>query len=183
MILRVWNIAVLTLVATGLAAGVGPEVAQAQYKNGQIGVDVGYFFMEADSGLDEHGFLVALRGAYKASDHWWFTARAGVSFRGEQSNLSNSTVVLFHLQPVDARYYFLTDRIRPFVGVTTAFTFLANQTLPWGVGWAPGANAGIEIRLQRDMYIGFEVDGYYNLIFEGDDHFALTASSQLIFFL
>ena len=166
-----------------LGAMFGASTAEAQYKNGQIGFDVGYFFLEADSGLDEHAALVALRGAYKASDHWWFTARAGVSFRGEQSNLTNNTVVLFHLQPIDARYYFLTDRIRPFLGVTTAFTFLANHTLPWTVGWAPGVDGGIEIRLRRDLYLGFEIDTYYNLIFEGDDHIAVTATSQLLFFL
>lgn len=95
-----------------------PNLAEAQYKNGQVGVEGGYMFIGEDSGLEEHGILFSLRGAYKGTDRWWFSARAGLSFRGEQSTLSNQTVILFHLVPVDARYYFATDRFRPFVGVT-----------------------------------------------------------------
>lgn len=173
-----------TAVPLGLGPlGFGPRSAAAQYKNAQVGFDVGYSFMEEKSGLDAHAVLVALRGAYKASDNWWFSARAGVSFRGERGDRSDNTVVLLHLQPVDARYYFLTDRLRPFVGVTNAFTFLANETLPWNVGWSPGVNAGLEIRLRRDLYLGFEVDAYYNLVFEGPDHAAVTGTTQLLFFL
>jgi hypothetical protein len=162
----------------------GPAEGQAlaQYKSGQIGFEGGYMFIGRDAGLDSHGVLAALRGGYKASDRWWFSARAGVSFRGEQAT-SNRTVVLFHLVPVDARYYLATDAVRPFVGVTNSFQILANQSIPSSVFWGPGAVAGVETRLARDLFLGFQVDASWMFVFEGPDAPLVTATSQLIFFL
>ncbi len=160
-----------------------PRDAAAQYKNGQIGFEGGYMFLGEDAGLDSHGFLVALRAAYKASDHWWFSARAGVSFRGEAATNSERTVVLFHLVPIDARYYFQTDAFRPFVGVTNSFQILANQTIASGVFWGPGATAGMEFRLRRDMFLGVQVDASWMFVFEGRDAPLITTTTQLLFFL
>ena len=162
--------------------GVGGE-ARAQYKNGQIGFEGGYFLMGSKTLLKEHSFLLSLRGAYKGTDNWWFTARAGVSFRGEQSAISNRTVVIFNLMPVDARYYFLTDNLRPFVGVGSVFNFLFNQTIESSVFWGPQIEAGVEFRLRRDMFLGFEVDAGWALVFEGPDAPFVTATTQLLFFL
>lgn len=159
-----------------------PSAAEAQYKNGQIGFDGGYMFLGSKSLLDSHGFLLSLRGAYKASDHWWFTARAGVSFRGERQ-ASQNTVVLFHVVPIDARYYFKTDNFRPFVGVTNSFNLLFNQTIPSNVFWGPGVTAGMEFRLARDIFLGFEADAFWMFIFQGDDAPLITTSAQLTFFL
>lgn len=160
--------------------------AEAQYKNGQIGFEGGYFFLTntgSEGFLDPHGFLLALRGGYKGTDHWWFTARAGVSFRGEEDPLSNRTVVMFNLMPVDARYYFLTDNFRPFVGVGSTFNFLFNQSIETSVIWGPQATAGLEFRLRRDMFLGFQADAGWNFVFEGSDAPFVTLTSQLIFFL
>lgn len=162
--------------------GVAGE-AQAQYKNGLIGFEGGYFLMGKDSQLDEHSFLLALRGGYKGTDNWWFTARAGVSFRGEQNPLSNRTVVVFNLMPVDVRYYFMTDNLRPFVGVGSTFNFLFNQSIESSVFWGPQAEAGIEFRLRRDMFLALEVDAGYALVFEGPDAPFVTATAQILFFL
>jgi hypothetical protein len=171
------------LLALALAfAALAPREAAAQYKSGQIGLEGGYMFLGEDTGLDSHGFLLALRGGYKASDHWWFSARAGVSFRGEQG-FSNRTAVLFHLVPVDARYYFKTDAFRPFVGITNSFQLLANQSIQSSVFWGPGAVAGAEFRLARDMFLGVQLDASWMFVFEGPDAPLVTATSQLIFFL
>ncbi|MEQ8274931.1 MAG: hypothetical protein RMA76_20690 [Deltaproteobacteria bacterium] len=168
--------------ALGLATCLNSGSAEAQYKNGQIGFEGGYMFLGEKSELDSHGFLLGLRAAYKASDHWWFTARGAVSFRGEQGN-SNRTVVLLHLVPVDARYYFKTDRFRPFLGVTNSFNLLFNQTIDSSVFWGPGITGGAEIRLSRDIYLGLEADAFWMFVFEGDDAPLFTTTAQLIFFL
>ena len=173
--------AAAALLCLGLL-GVGGE-AQAQYKNGQIGFEGGYFLLGKDLGLDEHSFLLGLRGGYKGTDNWWFTARAGVSFRGEQNPLANNTVVIFHLMPVDARYYFLTDNFRPFVGIGSTFNFLFNQTIESSVLWGPQVIGGVEFRLRRDMFLGIQVDAGYAFVFEGPDAPFVTATSQLLFFL
>ena len=175
------RLAPLVVVLAGLFAGISE--AEAQYKNGQFGFEGGYFYLGKDSGLDEHGFLLGMRGAYKGTDHWWFSARTGVGFRGEQSTLSNNTVVVFHVMPVDVRYYFLTDTFRPFVAVGSSFNLLFNQTIEASVFWGPQVSVGAEFRLKRDLFFGVQFDGGYNFVFEGPDHFMSTATAQLLFFL
>ena len=139
------------------------------------------------TGLDQHGFLIGLRAAYKASDHWWFSVRAGLSFRGDQipnqGNFESNTVVLFHLVPVEARYYFLTDFTRPFVGISNSFQFLTNTEIDASVFWGPGVTAGIEFRLRRDLFLAFQADGYYMIAFGVDDAPLATFTTQLNFFL
>lgn len=174
----------ISLLALGLVslASAFPNTAHAQYKNGQFGFEGGYSFLGENAELDPHSFLVGMRGAYKASDHWWFSARAALSFRGEQ-NRSQKTVVLFHVVPVDVRYYFLTDSFRPFAGITNSFQFLFNKTVEQTVLWGPGVTAGMEIKLKRDLFLGFQVDGFWMFVFEGPDAPKVTATTQLIFFL
>lgn len=167
-------------------AFIGP--AQAQYKNNQFGFEGGYMFIDDGTGLDAHGALIGLRAAYKMTDHWWLSARAGLSFRGDVnpqlggSNRDN-TVVLFHVVPVEARYYFLTDFTRPFVGVTNSFQFLTNQETNTSVLWGPGVSAGIEFRLRRDLFLGFQVDAYYMIALDVDDAPLATFTTQVNFFL
>lgn len=156
--------------------------AEAQYKNAQFGFEGGYFFVGEKSMLTPHNFSIGLRGGYKSSDHWWFTARAHLSFPGDDAPAAN-TVVLLHLVPVDVRYYFLTDSFRPFVGVTNSFQLLFNQQIESSAFWGPGVTAGMEFRLRRDLYLGFQLDAYWMLVFEGDDAPLATMTTQLLFFL
>ena len=178
----------LLVTAFAAAAFLTPTAAHAQYKNNQFGFEGGYMFIGDGTGLNSHGFLVGLRAAYKASDHWWFSARAGLSFRGDENpelggSLKANTVVLFHLVPVEARYYFLTDSTRPFVGISNSFQFLTNQEIDANVFWGPGVTAGIEFKLRRDLFLGFQADGYYMLVFGQDDAPLATFTTQLNFFL
>ncbi len=175
---RRWWLALLIVVAGTAFSG----ESWAQYRGNQFGFEAGYSFLGKKAGLDSHGFLVGLRGAFKTTDHWWFSGRALVSFRGEQ-DFSNNTVVLLHVVPVDARYYLQTDYFRPFVGVTNSFQFLFNQTIDTNVLWGPGVTGGLEIRLKRDTFLAFQLDAYWMFVFEGPDAPLLTATSQLIFFL
>lgn len=169
----------LLLLLTALAF---PGAAQAQYKNGQFGFEAGYFFAGEDTGLTQNNFALGMRGAYKNTDQWWFSARALVSFPGEPGGRDN-TVVLLHLVPVDVRYYLKTDSFRPFVGITNSFQFLFNQDQESDVYWGPGATAGMEFRLRRDLFLGFQVDAFWMFVFQGPDAPLITANTQLIFFL
>lgn len=180
--MRALRLSLISLVFTFALIG-GARDAAAQYKSGQFGFEGGYMFLGEKTGLDSHGFLLGLRGAYKGSDNWWFTARAAVSFRGEQNSLRNNTVVMLHIVPVEARYYFATDSVRPFLGVTNSFQFLANSNLPSEVFWGPGLSGGAEFRLKRDLFLGFQADAFWMLVFEGPDAPLITATTQLIFFL
>jgi hypothetical protein len=159
------------------------DEAQAQYKNQQFGFEGGYSFLGEDSGLKPHSFLLGMRGGYKGTDHWWFTSRAAVSFRGEQNPLSNRTVVVFNVMPVDARYYFLTDTFRPFVGAGSTFNLLFNQSIESTVFWGPQATVGAEIKLQRDIFLGFQADLGWAFVFQGADAPFATMTTQLLFFL
>lgn len=165
-----------------LAALLAPREASAQYKNFTFGFEGGYFLLTKGSELKPHNFGLGLFGGYKLSDQWWLTGRAMVSFPGQLDNAPN-TVVLLHLTPVAARYYFLTDSFRPFVGITNAFHILINNTTAHDVFWGPGVTAGMEFKLKRDLYLGVEADAYWMFVFEGDDAQIVTATAQLIFFL
>jgi hypothetical protein len=159
-----------------------PRLAEAQYKDGQLGFEVGYGFYAPDLLLDEHNMMIGLRGAFKAEDHWWFSARGLLSFRGEQ-NISERTVVILHLVPVAARYYILTDSFRPFVGITNSFQFYFNSSRGTPVYWGPGAEVGVEIKLWRDVFLAFQADVYYMFGFESLDDPMFTLTAQLNFFL
>lgn len=169
-------------VLLGLAVLASPSRAEAQYKNNQIGFEAGYLYIGDDLGLKPSGVLAGLRGAYKASDHWWFTARAGLSFRGEVAYPDQTTVIL-HVMPIDARYYIQTDRVRPFIGVSNAFTKVFNSHIDGTLGWGPGATAGVEIFLSRDIFLGLQAEGFWTFVFEGPDVPQALFSVQLNFFL
>jgi outer membrane protein W len=156
--------------------------AEAQYKNGQFGFEAGYFFIGKDSQLTTHNFSVGMRGGFKLTDNVWFTGRAALSFPGDAGAAKN-TVVLLHLVPVDVRYYFKTDSFRPFLGVTNSFQILANQEIESSAFWGPGVTGGMELRLRRDLFLGFQADAYWMFVFEGEDAPLVTVTTQLLFFL
>ncbi len=106
-----------------------------------------------------------------------------MSFPGQLNNAPN-TVIVLQLTPVMVKHYFKTDAFRPFVGVTNAFFFTINgdASVPTAV-WGPGVNAGMEFKLARDLFLGFEGTAYYTFNFDGSDAAVFTVNTQLIFFL
>jgi hypothetical protein len=168
--------------AVALGAVAVSETAEAQYKGNQFGVEAGYFFLGEDAFINQHNPGFGLRGAFKTSDHWWLTARGLVSFAGDQ--LDNSrTVFLLYIEPIAGRYYFETDAVRPFVGISNQFIFLFNRSVGGSVMWGPGGQAGIEFRIARDLFLGFQADAYYMVAFEGNNIPTITVNSQIIWFL
>ncbi len=167
-----------------LAGLSGPASAFAQYRGQQVGFEAGYHFIGEELRLEQHAPIFGLRAGYKATDHWWFTARAMVGFRGDEA-LLDATTVVFHLTPVEARYYLLTDSIRPFLGFGTTFQFLIGNEIDGRsiVQWGFGPGVGIELKLRRDLFLGFQVDGLYLINFGGPDVPMVHATTQLLFFL
>jgi hypothetical protein len=179
----------LFVLSLALAASVTANLAlegeaQAQYRSFTFGFEGGYMNLAGDTALKAHNPALGLFGGYKADDHWWFYSKALVAFPGQLDNAPN-TVILLHLVPASARYYFATDRIRPWAGITTAFQsyFNVGPGVPQDIWWGPGVNAGVDVKLRRDLYLGLAADAFYMFNFDGPDAEIFTISSVLTFFL
>lgn len=157
--------------------------AEAQYKSYTFGFEGGYLAMTEGIGLKPHNFDLGIFGGWKASDRWWFEAKADLSFPGQLNNAPN-TVIVLQLSPIMVKHYFMTDAFRPYVGLTNAFFFTINgdASVPTAV-WGPGANAGMEFKLSRDLFLGFEGTAYYTFNFDGSDAAVFTVNTRIIFFL
>jgi hypothetical protein len=153
--------------------------ALAQYKNGQFGFETGAYVPTGNS-LDPWAYF-GLRGGYKLSDHWWFMARAAVSFPRSQL-APNPTVVALHVVPAEVRYYFATDSVRPFAGITNSFQFYFNTNTGSDAVWGPGVSLGVEFRVRRDVFIGIEGDAFTMFVFGGSPFIVSTGTAQLLFF-
>jgi hypothetical protein len=172
---------VASVVAASLAAS---EEAQAQYRNFTFGFEGGYIYQGKNTQLSRSNFGIGMFGGWKASRNWWFYGRSLLSFPKQLDNSPN-TVIVLHAVPASVRYYFLTDRLRPWVGITNSFQLLLNTTdaIQRTAWWGPGANAGVEIKLRRDMYLGLEGDVFHMFNFNGPDVQVASATVQVIFFL
>ncbi len=170
------------MIFAGLALA-DADRAEAQYKSYNFGFEGGYLAMTDGIGLKAHNFDLGIFGGWKASDRWWFSAKANLSFPGQLNNAPN-TVIVLQISPVMVKHYFLTDAFRPSVGLTNAFFFTVNgdASVPTAV-WGPGATAGMEFKLSRDLFLGFEGTAYYTFNFDGGDAAIFTVNTQLIFFL
>ena len=171
----------IALVAAGglLAA----DEAEAQYRNYTFGFEGGYMFLGENTELDAHNISLGMFGGYKASDHWWFYSKASLSFPGQQNNLPN-TVILLHIVPISVRYYFYTDAFRPWVGLTNAFQqYFNTNAISQTTWWGPGVHAGVDFKLQRDLFLGFEGDAHYLINFEGPNTPVFSGFANLTFFL
>ena len=139
-----------TIAALALAILI-PNLAQAQYKNQSFGLDAGFGLVttptaanaEADAVLPigerplRLGQAMRLGGEsnFKMnSDNWWFTSRLNLSmlsFGPDGSGSIDSAYdqaasdTLGNIFGVEAgigvRYFFSTDKIRPYLGVSTSY--------------------------------------------------------------
>jgi hypothetical protein len=159
--------------------------AQAQYKNYTFGFSAGFLGQSSETGLKDTNASFGLFGGYKFSDHWWYEGGATMAFSGELAGTTNNTVIILDIVPISVRYYYATDAIRPYSGLTNLFQFMFNTSSSFthSVFWGPGVTSGIDIKLKRDLYLGFEGDIYRMLVFEGSDAWIGTLSAKIIFFL
>lgn len=146
-----------------------PE-AVAQYQNRGIGLNLGYLDITHDSGID-NGFPIGLHASTYVDNNIELTAHT--MFMLAQIPAVTSTAVGFNVQ-LGARYLFLTDVIRPYVGahVTYMHFFLRDlQYLFGGVGpslgvdyfindaWSVGLRGQYNLLLQLDQPLGWSVGG------------------------
>jgi hypothetical protein len=176
------SLPLLALVAALGVFALAPTRAEAQYRSYTFGFEAGYMGLTTGTEMKAHNIGLGLMGSYKLSDHWWFAGKALVSFPGELSNSPN-TVVMLHLVPASVSYYFLTDEFRPHVGLTNSFQIFINNSSDQTILWGPGVNAGFEVRLKRDLFLGVRSDAYMMLKFSGPPAAVISVTSQLIFFL
>jgi len=156
-----WLLSALVGVLLSMTSG----AANAQYRSGQFGFEAGYLgFAEPNSNrateVENHGPMVGIRAGYRITDNVWLTQRAALSWRDQQPVRFDETIFVLHLVPVAARYYFATDRIRPFVGVTNTVQFFTNGQAG-NAFWGPGGSAGVEWRWGRDIFSGLQVDVFH----------------------
>ncbi|MEM1022246.1 MAG: hypothetical protein AAGD10_19700 [Myxococcota bacterium] len=129
---------------------------EAQYKSTQFGYEAGYRWISNRTGLSSSAPFIGTRVGYRLSDNLWLSSRIGFDFR-DQLVGEPLTVFLLHLTPLDARWYFTTDRFRPFLGLTTAFQFFLNGPLA-SANWGPGALGGFEARIFPDVFLGIQLE-------------------------
>lgn len=174
------GIAGAAALAATMMAGLGE--AEAQYTGEQLAFEVGYQFLEDDLGLRPHEPVFGVRVGVELTERIWYTTRALLSFRDDLAP-RDRTVLLLHLTPLDLRYYFLTDRFRPFLGASTAVHILGNTPTRSVVQWGGGPVGGFELELRRNLYFGVQVDAAYLYGFGNGDVESFHANTQLIFFL
>ena len=156
--------------------------AQAQYRSYTFGFEAGYMLLTAGTELRPHNVGFGLFGGYKLSDNWWSSGRALLYFPGQLDRAPN-TVVVLHLVPISVQYYFATDALRPFVGLTNSLQILINANTSSSAFWGPGLNAGVEFKLRRDLFLSIKSDGFMMLVFSGPPAAVISVTTQLVFFL
>jgi len=177
---RTWNESRVNLVAFVVTAMLaGASEAEAQYKNTQLGYEAGYRQLSRPF-LSPSAPFIGARVGYRLTDHLWLSSRVGFDFR-DQVAIEPLTVFILHLTPADARWYFMTDRFRPFLGLTTAFQFILNGPLN-SVNWGPGAIGGFEARIFPDVFLGIQVE-YEHMVSRRPRYATFGAVTQVnIFF-
>lgn len=170
------------ILLAGFAALAPARDAEAQYRSYTFGFEAGYMLLTEGTELMPHNLGFGLFGGYKLTDNWWFSGRALLSFPGQLDRAPN-TVVMLHVVPISVQYYFATDAIRPYVGLTNSFQVLFNANTSASAFWGPGVGAGLEIKLRRDLFLALKSDGFMMLVFEGPPAAVVSVTSQLVFFL
>lgn len=162
-----------------------PIKARAQYQHQQFAIEAGGQFSNGLLFASSHGILIGVRGALKASDHWWYAGRALVLISEEDSlrqPARSNTLLGLQLTPLDMRYYFLTERIRPFIGGTSSLYFFLRSEVSRPPQWGLGPVFGIEIKIDTDIFWGLQVYATHAFAFEGPSAQRLQTTTQLMFF-
>lgn len=220
----------------GVALLAAPTSVMAQYKNASFGFDTAGWLLSIPSSLDDDGnvlpvdnrpmrFQVGLRVGGETNwklnhDSWWFTGRVNLAFMTYPSGDPNGTTqeqydahasstvgtALGVEAGIGVRYFFLTDRIRPYFQIGTSFmrlftlSTLADEICsgsscdPRGYSNAenffthPNVGAlhlqpGLEWVFARDMALHIYADGQYWLIFNADDNISLAVGMGINFYL
>jgi len=215
-----------------------PSQALAQYKNASFGFDTAGWLLTLPSAVDDAGNVLPLDNRpmrlgkglrfggetnWKLNhDQWWFTGRVNVAFMtfpsGDEagtiqeqydSAASTSIGTVFGVEAgIGIRYFFLTDRIRPYIQMGTSYMRLftlstvadevctgnaeicepgdySNSENFFGhpnVG-ALHIQPGLEWVFTRDMALHIYADTQYWIIFNAPDNISLALGLGINFYL
>lgn len=218
-----------------------PRHAHAQYKNSSFGLDVGGWLITKPSLLDGNGVIkpvnnrpnrlangIRIGGEVStkmSEDHWWFSGRVNVGIlsynsaeNGSQTALFDSaaqqqlgTILGFQGQ-VGFRYYILTDRIRPYLGMSFSYMRLFSFTSASSDQCFAGQNGiygsvclggqsyrdeflphpnllgfhlepGVEFIIQRDIALRLSADLQKMIVFNAEDNYAVVIVGGVVFYL
>lgn len=213
-----------------------PSQAFAQYKNASFGFDTAGWLLSLPSVVDDSGNILPLDNRpmrlgqglrfggetnWKLShDQWWFTGRVNVAFMTFPSGDSagglqeqydaaatDSIGTVFGVEAgIGIRYFFLTDRIRPYIQVGTSYMRLFTLStvadeLCTGDTCEPGdftnsenyfahpnvgalhIQPGLEWVFTRDMALHVYADAQYWIIFNAPDNISLALGLGINFYL
>lgn len=213
-----------------------PSQAFGQYKNASFGFDTAGWILTLPSALDSDGNVLPLDNRpmrlgmglrfggetnWKLShDNWWFTGRVNVAFMTYPSGditgglqeqydaaAANTIGTVFGVEAgIGVRYFFLTDRIRPYMQVGTSYMRLftlstaAEQVCTGNTCEAgeytnaenffghPNVGAlhvqpGLEWVFARDMAFHIYADTQYWIIFNAPDNISVALGLGVNFYL
>ncbi len=184
-----------------------PKEAQAQYKNSMFGLGVGTHAIFASKTVPSlqlyptgsFGFESLFKLGH---DHWWFDVKLHVGFNANRYHDAYEKLgVLMNLDAgIGVRYYFLTDRIRPFLqfggGYQRIFYFtnsrknqdssiseaadlyLAHQNLG-----SLNVTPGIEFIYRRNMSIQIAAECQWVIVFNDRQAFGLYPTVMFMFYM
>lgn len=216
-----------------------PTEALAQYKNASFGFDTAGWLLTLPSAVDESGNIVPLDNRpmrlgqglrfggetnWKLNhDQWWFTGRVNFAFMTFPAGDPDGTLqeqfdaaaedtigTVFGVEAgIGVRYFFLTDRIRPYIQVGTSYMRLftlstvaeevcTGATCDGGDagGFTNAQNyfghpniggvhiqPGLEWVFTRDMALHVYADTQYWIIFNAPDNISLALGLGINFYL
>ena len=225
----IWMALALSLVTV-------PNEAFAQYKNASFGLDTAGWLITLPSAVDDAGNMLPVDNRpmrlgqglrlggetnWKLNhDHWWFTGRVNFAFLTFPSGDANGDLqeqydaaaadtigtVLGIEAGIGVRYFFMTDRIRPYLQVGTSYMRLltlstvsdevcTGNTCDAG-GFSNAQNyfahpnigafhlqPGLEWVFTRDIALHIYADTQYWLIFNAPDNISLAMGLGVNFYL
>lgn len=178
-----------------------PRGAQAQYRNSMFGVGLGTHTIFASKEVPSLQFTptgsIGFESLFKMrSDHWWFGVKLHIGFGANKYQEARDTFgVLMDLSAgLGIRYYFLTDRIRPFLqlngGYDRVFYFkdepssyytekyMAHQNLG-----SLGLTPGLEFVFIRNVSLVLSVDCQWVIVYNDRQAFGIYPSLMFMFYM
>lgn len=172
--------------------------AQAQYRNHVFSLGLGYEALLSDLAHLDTGGAPMLGGSYRfkmLDDHWWFDVGVMVGFRGLNDPFGADALgTLLDVRPnFGLRYYFMTNKIRPYLqfggALHTLFWFkspaedVANGYLPHPTFGTLYAQPGLELVFMRNTALQLYVDVHYLLFWNAPDGLALFPCAQIAWYM
>lgn len=178
-----------------------PEVSHAQYRNSMFGLGLGthsiFASKEAPSLQLTPTGSIGFESLFKMrNDHWWFGVKLHIGFGASRYEEARENFgVLMHLAAgLGVRYYFLTDRIRPFLqfggGYNRIFYFkdepssyLVSKYMSHQNLGSLSVTPGIEFVYARNMSIQIAAECEWVIVYNDKQAFGLYPTVMFMFYM